>query len=144
MKMSVGVLMTWYLIREGICQSTHSVKDVSDIQLKPKLCKESNKSILSNIYRPIFSYWNDSIFRKLFPLLSLCDAILAKTSRKFVFPTRSISLFTFRGLSLVQMIAMKLFTVLPHRQLGAVRKEFKRTLLAPQKYTLFNLNVQKP
>jgi len=68
-------------------------------------------------------------FRSYFSLLSACDVIIAKNSKKFVLPTSNISLCIFRKLNLVQIISVKQFTVLPCRQLGAVRKEFKRTLL---------------
>lgn len=60
------------------------------------------------------------MFQKLFTLLSLCDATILKTSRKCVTASGILVLV----LSEVQVISVRLFTVLPHQQLDAVKKDF--------------------
>lgn len=73
------------------------------------------------------------MFQKLFTLLSLCDATILKTRRKFVTPVRNTSPCSFR------VISVRLFTVLPHQQLDSVKKDFA----SDAKNTLFSINVQR-
>lgn len=56
---------------------------------------------------------------------------------------QSLSGISVLALSEVQVISVRLFRVLPHQQLDAVKKDFKRTFLVLQKYTLFDINMQK-